>query len=212
MKKSTDITAAFHRARNNYKRRALCGRRCLLALALSVLPLGAGLLAFPSTLHAQVAEVGEEKVKAVYLYKFLNYVEWSVNAFAVPDTPYLIGVIGDDLVANELAGIIAGKTVNNRTITSKRIAYGEPLTDIDMVFIGRGERSRQAALLKQLRTQPVLTVTETDSALEQGSIINFRAIDARIRFDVSVAAAEQAGLKLSARLLGVAMNVVKSSR
>lgn len=212
MKKSADIASAFQGTRNNYSRRALFGRRCLFALALSVLPLGAGLLAFPSTLHAQVAEVGEEKVKAVYLYKFLNYVEWPATAFAGPGAPYLIGVIGDDLVASELAGIIAGKSVNNRPVTSKRIAYGEPLTDIDMVFIGRGERSRQAALLRQLRTQPVLTVTETDGALEQGSIINFRAVDSRIRFDVSVDGAEQAGLKLSARLLGVAMTVVKGNR
>jgi hypothetical protein len=179
---------------------------------LCVLPPGAGLLAFPSTLHAQTTEASEEKVKAVYLYKFLNYVEWPASAFTGPAAPYQIGVIGDDLVANELAGIIAGKTVNNRPITSRRIAYGEPLTDIDVVFIGRGERARQAALLRQLRMQPALTVTETESALEQGSMVNFRIVDSRVRFEVSVDAAEQAGLKLSARLLGVAINVVKGSR
>jgi hypothetical protein len=179
---------------------------------LCLLPLGAGLLGFPSTLHAQTAEASEDKVKAVYLYKFLNYVEWPASAFAGPDAPYLIGVVGDDLVASELASVIAGKTVNNRPIISKRIAYGEPLTDIDLVFIGRGERARQAALLRQLRAQPALTVTETDGALDQGSIINFRVLDNRIRFEVSVDAAEQAGLKLSARLLGVAINVVKGNR
>jgi hypothetical protein len=179
---------------------------------LCVLPLGAGLLAFPSTLHAQTTEASEEKVKAVYLYKFLNYVEWPASVSTGPAAPYQIGVIGDDLVANELAGIIAGKTVNNRPITSRRIAYGELLTDIDVVFIGRGERARQAALLRQLRMQPALTVTETESALEQGSMVNFRIVDSRIRFEVSVDAAEQAGLKLSARLLGVAINVVKGSR
>jgi hypothetical protein len=179
---------------------------------LFVLPLGAGLLAFPSMLHAQAAEASEEKVKAVYLYKFLNYVEWPASAFAGPGAPYQIGVMGDDLVASELAAVIAGKTVNDRPVTSRRIAYGESLADIDLLFIGRSERARQAALLRQLRTQPALTVTETESGLDQGSIVNFRTVDSRIRFDVSVDAADQAGLKLSARLLGVAMNVVKGSR
>jgi hypothetical protein len=199
-------------ASRSHSQPALSMRRCLLALMLCVPPLGAGLLAFPSTLHAQTTEASEEKVKAVYLYKFLNYVEWPASVFTGPAAHYQIGVIGDDLVANELAGIIAGKTVNNRPITSRRIAYGEPLTDVDVLFIGRGERARQAALLRQLRLQPVLTVTETESALEQGGMVNFRMVDSRVRFEVSVDTAEQAGLKLSARLLGVAINVVKGSR
>jgi hypothetical protein len=199
-------------ARSDQSWLALSVRRRLFALMLLALPLGAGLLPFPSMVHAQAVEASEEKVKAVYLYKFLNYVEWPASAFAGPGAPYQIGVMGDDLVASELAAVIAGKTVNERPVTSRRIAYGESLADVDLLFIGRGERARQAALLRQLRTQPALTVTETENALDQGSIVNFRTVDSRIRFEVSVDAAEQAGLKLSARLLGVAINVVKGSR
>ena len=214
MKHSSHIAPAIQLVRRNRSQPALSVRRCLFALVLCVLPLGAGLLAFPSTLHAQAAEASEEKVKAVYLYKFLNYVEWPASVFAGPAAPYRIGVIGDDLVANELEAVIAGKAVNDRPITSRRLGYGESLADIDMVYIGRGERARQTALLRHLRMQPVLTVTETetDSALDHKSIVNFRKVDSRIRFEVSVDAAEQAGLKLSARLLGVAINVVKGSR
>lgn len=187
-------------------------RSTFFAFVLCVLPLSAGLLGLPASSHAQAVEASEEKVKAAYLYKFLNYVEWPANLPASPGAPYLIGVIGDNRVADELAGMIAGKTANNRPITSRRFAYGEPLTGVDMVFIGRAERDRKAALLRQLRTQPVLTVTETEGALDEGSIINFRVVEGRVRFEVSVEAAEQAGLKLSARLLGVAINVVKGSR
>lgn len=212
MEHPAHITAAIEGEQPNHSRRPRSGRSWVFALMLAILPLGAGLLGFPATLHAQAAEASEEKVKAAYLYKFLNYVEWPASAFAGPGAPYQIGVIGDDRVANELAGIIAGKTVDNRPIKARRIVYGEPLTQFDMVFIGREERDRQAALLRQLRTQPALTVTETDGALDQGSIINFRIVDNRIRFEVSVDTAEQAGLKLSARLLGVAINVVKGSR
>jgi hypothetical protein len=214
LKNSAHIAPAIQPVRRNRSRPALAMRRCLFALVLWVLPLAAGLLAFPSTLHAQPAEASEEKVKAVYLYKFLSYVEWPASAFAGPGAPYQIGVMGDDLVASELAAVIAGKTVNDRAVMSRRIAYGESLADIDLLFIGRGERARQAALLRQLRSQPALTVTETEteSGLDQGSIVNFRMVDSRIRFEVSVDAAEHAGLKLSARLLGVAINVVKGSR
>lgn len=186
--------------------------RALSALMLYLMLPGAGLLAFPSTLNAQAAEASEDKVKAVYLYKFLSYVEWPESAFAGPSAPYQIGVLGDDPVASELSRITVGKTVNNRPITSRRIAYGEPLADIQVLFIGRGERARQTGLLRQLRSRPVLTVTETDGALDEGSILNFRVADSRMRFEASVDAAEQAGLKLNARLLGVAVNVVKGNR
>jgi hypothetical protein len=55
----------------------------------------------------------------------------------------------------------------------------------------------------------VLTVTETAEALEQGSIMNFRIVDSKVRFEISLPAADQAGIKLSSRLLALAVKVVK---
>jgi hypothetical protein len=58
----------------------------------------------------------------------------------------------------------------------------------------------------------MLTVTAVDGGLEQGSIINFRTVDERVRFEVSADAAEQSGIRLNSRLFSVAMNVVKGNR
>jgi hypothetical protein len=57
----------------------------------------------------------------------------------------------------------------------------------------------------------LLVVTdEIPDALERGAIINFVNIDHRIRFEISLRAAEQAALKLSARLLSAALRVRRS--
>ena len=44
--------------------------------------------------------------------------------------------------------------------------------------------------------------------LESGGMLNFVPIDGRIRFEASLAHAQQAGLRLGARLLTVAERVV----
>jgi hypothetical protein len=55
----------------------------------------------------------------------------------------------------------------------------------------------------------VLVVTESERGLPPGSVINFRLADERIRFDISLVAAERAGLKISSQLLALAATVIK---
>jgi hypothetical protein len=54
------------------------------------------------------------------------------------------------------------------------------------------------------RSRNILVITESEDALDQGSVINLILIDGRVRFEVSLDAAERAGLKVSSRMLAVA--------
>jgi hypothetical protein len=58
----------------------------------------------------------------------------------------------------------------------------------------------------------LLVVTECDSGLQQGSVINFRIVEEHVRFDVSLDAAEKNNVKLSSRLLTVANRVQKGAQ
>jgi hypothetical protein len=165
--------------------------------------------ALTAPLHA--AAGSEEKVKAAFLHRLLYYIEYPATAFASPTAPYVIGVMEDELVAEELARLTAGKLINNRPAQVVRIPAGGALDGLHLLFIGRSERARQPYLLKQLRNSPVFRVTEIEGSLEQGSMFNFRIVDDKVRFEVSIAAAEQAGLRLSSRLLALAIYVVKAN-
>jgi hypothetical protein len=177
--------------------------------ALPLLPLAAANAASPGDTSVVASE---ERVEAAYLHKFLNYADWPPASFPQADSPYVIGVAGDDTVADELARIAAGRSVNNRGVIVKRMLPGEPVTELHMLFIGRAERARQAQWLRQVKGRAILAVTAADGALDQGSIINFRTVDDRVRFEVSVEAADQAGIRLNSRLFSVATNVVKGNR
>jgi hypothetical protein len=188
------------------------GRRGLAIGLVSLWLATAGLLpAKPSAAAGTTMVATEERVQAAYLHKFLNYADWPPSSFPHADTPYVIGVAGDDPVADELAHIAAGRSVNNRGVIVKRLLPGDSLNDLHMLFIGPAERSRQAQWLHQARGRPILTVTAAEGALEQGAIINFRTVDDRVRFEVSVDAAVQNDIRLSSRLFTVATNVVKGS-
>ena len=154
---------------------------------------------------------GEYQVKAAYLYKFLGFVEWPQQAFEHAQSPFVIGVMGADALADELAQVVASRQANGRPAITRKLRAGEPITGLHMLFIGRSAASRAAALLAATKDLPLLIVTETEEAFAAGSAINFIVVDNKVRFDVALRANEPSAPKISSRLLGVARRVVGGS-
>jgi hypothetical protein len=157
---------------------------------------------------AQPAAVSERSVKAAFLYKFASYVEWPDSATA-GDSPIVIAVLGDNDFAQELAEITAGRTVNDRPIVIRRLDDDEPMdaSGLQVLFISDEERGELPRVLAAAGDKPILTVTESAGAIADGAIINFTVDAERVRFEVSLPAAETSRLRLNARLLGVAQRV-----
>nr|WP_229506528.1 YfiR family protein [Massilia sp. BJB1822] len=147
----------------------------------------------------------ERSVKAAFLYKFLGYVEFpSADAGA----PLTVGVVDADDVAAELGRITAGRTVSNRVIAVRTLNEGDALAGLNILFVG-ADTDKPAQWLRAAQQHSVLGISETDSGLQQGAVINFRVVDERVRFEVSLPAAEKSNLKLSSRLLSVAYQIQK---
>lgn len=166
------------------------------------------MLLFSWNVQADEDSTLEQRVKAAFLYQFAGYVEWPPNTFPQPTTPITIAVMGADAVAAELAQVVTGRTIGGRSVTVKRVKPGESLAGAHILFVGRAESGR----LQQLAApKALLTVTETDGALTQGSMINFVLVERRVRFEIALDSAEKSGLKLSSRLLAVAQQVQKGA-
>ncbi|HSX61078.1 MAG TPA: YfiR family protein [Tahibacter sp.] len=147
----------------------------------------------------------EKRVKAAFLYKFASYVGWPEGVFAAPDSPLVFGVLGDRSIAEELDRAAGGRSIEARPLRVKVLSDGDDFADVNVLFVGTG-----TALVEALRAadaRPMLVVTEAESALTKGSVINFIVVDGRVRFEISTTGAEQRGLKLSSRLLAVAYNL-----
>jgi hypothetical protein len=95
-------------------------------------------------------------------------------------------------------------------VAVRRLRAGDALAGVHVLFVGGGESDRAERLLRAAARQGALGVTEFDGGLREGSVINFRVVDQRVRFEVSLAAADQANLRLSSRLLSVAYLVQRA--
>ncbi|HEY8881130.1 MAG TPA: YfiR family protein [Roseateles sp.] len=149
----------------------------------------------------------EAQVKAAYLYKFASHVEWPPAAYADASTPFTIGVVGAGDIAEELQRLQAGRSVNERPVEVRVLKGGESARGVQLVFVGGGEGVQLRRLLEPFKATPTLTVSDMPGAIEAGSVINFMLVDKRLRFEVSLANAERHGLKVSSRLLAVALRV-----
>lgn len=153
----------------------------------------------------------ESAVKAAFLYKFGAFVEWPAGAFQRPDAPFVIGVAGDEAVATDLEQLVAGRNLDGRPVVTRRVGTeAGALAGVHVLFVGqRSERLRE---MLAAAAGPVLVVTDQASALRLGSVINFFSEGGRMRFSVSLSAAEARSLRLSARLLAVAQDVEGRAR
>ena len=171
----------------------------------------AGQLAAPVVLADSSAAQPERKVKAAFLYKFLGYTEFPAAAFSDAQAPLMIGVAGSDELAAELVRIVAGRTVQGRAIQVRTVREGEAPGALHLLFVAGTERDRVRNVLRTVQPAPTLLVTEVENGLQYGSMINFKIVDERVRFDVSLEAADRHNVKLSSRLLTVANQVHKGA-
>jgi hypothetical protein len=153
----------------------------------------------------------ERQVKAAYLYKFGSYIEWPERSFANAGSPMQIGVVGADALADELAQLTNGRSINGRQITVRKLRREHPVSGLNILFIGQSNGGRIAEILAATKGQPMLTVTESDEAIALGSMINFVVVDGKVRFEAAPRAAGYGNLSISARLLAAAYKVAQGS-
>lgn len=147
----------------------------------------------------------EYQVKAAFLLNFTKFTEWPSSAFANASSPIAICVLGEDPFGNALNQIVAGEVVNDRKVVVQKAKVAPPSKACQVVFFGASEKDTRR-ILPGLGPG-VLTVGEGEGFVHDGGMIAFVLENRRVRFEINQSAAENAGLKLSSKLLSVAKAV-----
>jgi hypothetical protein len=153
---------------------------------------------------AQNGGYSEYQVKAAFLYNFGKFVEWPANDFASTNAPLIIGVYGEDPFGNDIAEVVQGRNINGHPVVTRDVSLSE-LKNCQILFIARSKQKSMNEILRALDGAGVLTVTENMDPAEPGFMINFVLENDRIRFEIDNTAAEKVGLKLSSKLLMLAI-------
>jgi hypothetical protein len=176
-----------------------------LKVAWFSLLLWAAMCAWPAA-GQDAAAPSEYQVKAAFLYNFAKFVEWPTQAFPADDTPITIGILGKNPFGADLERTVRDKSVNGRPLAVRSLASPDDsaLKHCQIIFIYPMEKSRLGEILAKLKGTPALTVSETEGFTQAGGMINFIMEGRKVRFEINDAAATQAGLKISSKLLSLA--------
>jgi hypothetical protein len=174
----------------------------LVASALAACALGSVWGARPA-----IADPTEFEIKAALVYNFAKFVEWPAQAFASIGAPLVVGIIGDDEVADALEPTLKGKLINGHPVITRRLRSPAEARSCQLVYIATSERKREAGLIAALRGASVLTVSDLSDFARRGGQINFVLENQRVRFLINPANADSAGLHISAKLLALARTV-----
>ncbi len=149
----------------------------------------------------------EYQIKAAFLFNFARFVEWPERAFPGPRTPLSICILGEDPFGGELDRMVAGKNVEGHPVDVRRLRREAETAGCHVLFLGAAENDRAPGVLAALGGSPTLTVGEQSAFGDAGGTIAMSLEKSRVAFEVNLAAAGRAGLKISSRLLKLATRV-----
>ncbi|MFL5403964.1 MAG: YfiR family protein [Gemmatimonadales bacterium] len=161
---------------------------------------------------AQTVRASASEVQAVFLFNFAQFVDWPVEAFPDPQSPLVIGILGQDPFGTFLDRTVQGETVRGRPFKVSRYRRVEEVKDCHILFISRSETKRLDPILAALKDRPILTVSNGDDFARPGGIIRFLLNQSKIRLSIDLEAAQAARLTFSSKLLRSAEIVAPSSR
>jgi hypothetical protein len=166
-------------------------------------------LSVPSTFgpgrEALAQPASEQQLKAAFFYRFPQFVQWPppvVQSAATMD----LCLARPAPIADDLRVLVEGESLRGRPLRVREIGDVAALIGCHALFAGE-HADADRRLLRAARDRPILTVGEDDRFLQDGGIIALRVRDQRVRFEVDLAHARRAGLRLDVQLLRLAQQV-----
>jgi hypothetical protein len=157
-------------------------------------------LAFATGLAAE--DFSEYQIKAAFLLKFAQFTTWPNSS----DHDFNVCVYGTDPFQGGLA-VIQDKTVGHRKVAIRHPSALPEVMACQLLYVNPAKPEQRAFLLSQLRSVPVLTVSDDPAAWDDDVMIVVSNEPGRVVFRVNLTAARHAGLELSSHMLGLAREV-----
>lgn len=149
----------------------------------------------------------EREIKAAYLYHILNFVVWPSESFPKQGEDFEVCLLADEKFEQTLKPI-EKKPVKGRTIRVRKLVNIELPLACHLLFI----QSEQAIDLKKIlfsaNQNNILTLGDAQRFVEQGGMIGFVNFQDRVRLEVNLQTINQTDLKVSAKLLEIALHVI----
>ena len=162
---------------------------------LSVCITGLSLL---SPLRNRAQHEADYTLQANIIYRFTKYIDWPANK---KSGDFIIGIVGDSPLYDDLKTISASKTVGTQKITVVRIPSSASSYNCHILFISEEERGSLKKITLLTAGAPILILTESNGLARKGSCINFIMVDDRLKLEINKGNIEQRNLGIASELL-----------
>jgi hypothetical protein len=142
----------------------------------------------------------EYQLKAVFLYNFTQFIDWPGNTLDASQSPFVIGIYGENKFGGYLEQAVSSERKNGRPIIIRYLSEPEEFSSCQMVFISAFDSGLQPFLAMR----GILTVSDEKNFAAAGGILEFYTSDNKIKFKINLEAARKAGLMISSKLLRLA--------
>jgi len=154
---------------------------------------------------AQESQLSEYRVKAAFLFNFAKFVEWPPESFSDDTSQVVIGIFGGNPFGTDLTQTIQNKTINSHPLAVRQMRSLNEITNCHILFVSASETSRLNEILETVRGKSILTVGENEGFSQSGGMISFVWEGKKIRFQINEEVAKNAKLKISSKLLSLAL-------
>jgi hypothetical protein len=136
------------------------------------------------------------------VYNFMKYIHWP-PASAKGD--FIIGVIGDTDVFDTLNKWYGTKSKGAQKISIKLFKSAAEMTDCHVLYVSKSKSATFNAVKAKVMGKSTLVITDKLGLGKKGSLINFKTVDNKLKFELNQAAVDKANLKVSSQLSGMAI-------
>lgn len=137
-------------------------------------------------------------VHANIIYHFTKYVNWPENKRS---ESFVIGVVGETPLFDELKKNIANKTAGSRKIVIKKLSPSQQSYDAHILFLSDEESGSLKKITSRTEGAPILLVCESEGSASKGACINFNIVSDRLKLEINKNNIEQRQLSIATDLL-----------
>ena len=153
---------------------------------------------------ARAAAADTNSIKADMLCNMAKFVQWPDGVMAQSKGQLVVTILGEDDLAGTIANVLSQRNVNGKPVYVRFARRVQDIHGSQIVYIAASEMAHADEITTALKGTPVLTLSDVEGFAAKGGMMDFSGAPPRIRFEVSLARAEQAGLRISSRLLAIA--------
>jgi hypothetical protein len=126
-------------------------------------------------------------------------VEWP----AATDSSFVITILGDDPIYEQLQPLATAGQVEGHTIVINKAARIENIAKTNILYISPDKSNQLGTVAAKFAAQPILVVTQKPGLGKEGAGINIITVDGKLSFEVNIVNLKKAGLNAKPLLLKV---------